>query len=107
MAAGAAAQLAAVGAQRAVGNALGRNPVAIVVPCHRVIAAGGGIGGYTGGLDIFEPALSGLFPGGFETWVVGREKVRPVKPVHLSPPARLANGSGAGKSAPPTGKGRR
>ena len=64
-------------------------------------------GAYTGGLDIFEPALSGLFPGGFETWVVGREKVRPVKPVHLSPPARLANGSGAGKSAPPTGKGRR
>ena len=37
-------------------------------------------GAYTGGLDIFEPALSGLFPGGFETWVVGREKVRPVKP---------------------------
>lgn len=40
------------GAQRAVGNALGRNPVAIVVPCHRVIASGGKLGGYTGGLDI-------------------------------------------------------
>jgi methylated-DNA-[protein]-cysteine S-methyltransferase len=39
-------------AQRAVGNALGRNPVAIVIPCHRVIASDGGIGGYTGGLDI-------------------------------------------------------
>ncbi len=38
--------------QRAVGNALGRNPVAIVIPCHRVIASNGGIGGYTGGLDI-------------------------------------------------------
>lgn len=39
-------------AQRAVGNALGKNPVAIVVPCHRVVASGGGLGGYTGGLDI-------------------------------------------------------
>ena len=40
------------GASRAVGNALGANPVAIVVPCHRVVATGGGLGGYTGGLDI-------------------------------------------------------
>jgi methylated-DNA-[protein]-cysteine S-methyltransferase len=39
-------------ARRAVGGALGKNPVAIVVPCHRVIAANGNIGGYTGGLDI-------------------------------------------------------
>jgi methylated-DNA-[protein]-cysteine S-methyltransferase len=39
-------------AQRAVGNALGRNPIPIVIPCHRVIASGGRIGGYTGGLDI-------------------------------------------------------
>lgn len=39
-------------AQRAVGNALGRNPVAIVIPCHRVVASGGRLGGYTGGLDI-------------------------------------------------------
>jgi methylated-DNA-[protein]-cysteine S-methyltransferase len=39
-------------AQRAVGSALGKNPVAIVIPCHRVVASGGGIGGYTGGLNI-------------------------------------------------------
>ena len=38
------------GAQRAVGAANGVNPVPIVVPCHRVIAANGGIGGYSGGL---------------------------------------------------------
>ena len=37
---------------RAVGNALGKNPVAIVIPCHRVVASGGKLGGYTGGLDI-------------------------------------------------------
>jgi methylated-DNA-[protein]-cysteine S-methyltransferase len=35
-----------------VGSALGKNPVAIVIPCHRVVASGGGIGGYTGGLNI-------------------------------------------------------
>jgi methylated-DNA-[protein]-cysteine S-methyltransferase len=39
-------------AQRAVGTALGKNPVAIVIPCHRVVLSGGGIGGYTGGLDV-------------------------------------------------------
>jgi methylated-DNA-[protein]-cysteine S-methyltransferase len=36
---------------RAVGLANGRNPVAIIVPCHRVIAADGSLGGYGGGLD--------------------------------------------------------
>ena len=36
---------------RAAGNALGSNPVPIVVPCHRVLHASGGLGGYTGGLD--------------------------------------------------------
>jgi methylated-DNA-[protein]-cysteine S-methyltransferase len=36
---------------RAAGTALGHNPLPIVVPCHRVLHAGGGLGGYTGGLD--------------------------------------------------------
>ena len=39
-------------ASRAVGNALGANPVCIVVPCHRVLPAGGGVGGYAGGPQI-------------------------------------------------------
>lgn len=38
-------------AYRAAGNALGTNPLPIVVPCHRVLHSGGGLGGYTGGLD--------------------------------------------------------
>jgi methylated-DNA-[protein]-cysteine S-methyltransferase len=38
-------------AMRAAGNALGRNPIPIVVPCHRVLRTGGGLGGYGGGLD--------------------------------------------------------
>ena len=38
-------------AARAAGNALAANPIPIVVPCHRVLHADGGIGGYTGGLE--------------------------------------------------------
>lgn len=38
-------------AQRAVGGANGKNPLPIVVPCHRVIAAGGGLGGYSSGVE--------------------------------------------------------
>ena len=37
---------------RAVANACGANPFPILIPCHRVVASGGKIGGYTGGLDI-------------------------------------------------------
>jgi methylated-DNA-[protein]-cysteine S-methyltransferase len=39
-----------VRASRAAGNALGSNPIPIVVPCHRVVRTGGGLGGYTGGV---------------------------------------------------------
>jgi methylated-DNA-[protein]-cysteine S-methyltransferase len=39
------------GGSRAAGNALGANPLPIVIPCHRVLRTGGGLGGYTGGLD--------------------------------------------------------
>lgn len=38
-------------ASRAVGGANGRNPISIIVPCHRVISADGSLGGYGGGLD--------------------------------------------------------
>lgn len=40
-----------LGASRLVGTVMGSNPVAIVVPCHRVIEADGGIGGFGGGLE--------------------------------------------------------
>jgi methylated-DNA-[protein]-cysteine S-methyltransferase len=52
-------------AVRAAGNALGANPMPIVVPCHRVVRTGGGLGGYTGGVERKEYLLSleGALPG--------------------------------------------
>jgi methylated-DNA-[protein]-cysteine S-methyltransferase len=41
-------------ASRAAGNALGANPIPIVVPCHRVLRTGGALGGYGGGPDVKE-----------------------------------------------------
>ncbi len=52
-----AAGLGKPGAARAVGSANGRNPIPIVVPCHRVIAAGGKLGGYGGGLTLKRQLL--------------------------------------------------
>lgn len=46
-----AAQIGAPSASRAVGLANGRNPIGIIVPCHRVIGATGSLTGYGGGLD--------------------------------------------------------
>ncbi len=60
------------GASRAVGSANGRNPIAIVVPCHRVIAADGTLGGYGGGLDRKEWLL--------ELEGTGREWVTETRP---------------------------
>src|SRR5204862_7207524 len=44
-------------AVRAAGSACATNPVPIVVPCHRVLRSGGGLGGYGGGLDRKERLL--------------------------------------------------
>ena len=61
-----AAEAGSPNAYRAAGNALGSNPVPIVVPCHRVLHGGGGLGGYTGGLDRkrFLLRLEGVLPAG-------------------------------------------
>lgn len=44
-------------AVRAAGTACGSNPIPIVVPCHRVLRSGGGLGGYGGGLPMKEALL--------------------------------------------------
>ena len=36
---------------RAVGSAVGRNPISLIIPCHRVLGADGSLGGYAGGLE--------------------------------------------------------
>lgn len=45
-------------AARAVGNAVGKNPVLIVIPCHRIIRSDGNLGGFTAGLPIKEKLLA-------------------------------------------------
>jgi len=46
-----ALQVGKPNAARAVGQALGKNPFPIIVPCHRVLAGDGGLGGFSGGLE--------------------------------------------------------
>ena len=53
-----AAFLGQPGASRAVGSANGRNPIALIIPCHRVIATGGGLGGFAFGLEMKRRLLS-------------------------------------------------
>lgn len=53
-----AREIGSPNAARAVGSATGANPVAIVVPCHRVVASGGGLGGYSAGMDAKRKLLA-------------------------------------------------
>lgn len=53
-----ASSAAVPGAARAVGTALGGNPLCVVVPCHRVLPASGGVGGYAGGPAAKEHLLA-------------------------------------------------
>jgi len=57
-----ALQVGSPGAARAVGQAMGANPLPIVIPCHRVIASGGRLGGFGGGLA-------------WKRWLLERENV--------------------------------
>lgn len=52
-----AAHIGSVGGSRAVGLANGRNPISIIVPCHRVIGADGSLTGYGGGMERKEYLL--------------------------------------------------
>ncbi len=53
-----AGELGNANASRAVGAANGKNPIAIVVPCHRVIGASGALTGFAGGLEVKEHLLT-------------------------------------------------
>lgn len=55
---GLAARVGSPGAARAVGSACANNPVPLWVPCHRVLAGGGKLGGFSGGLDVKRALLA-------------------------------------------------
>ncbi|MEO3977137.1 methylated-DNA--[protein]-cysteine S-methyltransferase [Streptomyces sp. CAU 1734] len=59
-----AARAGQPGAAQAVGAAMGSNPLPVVVPCHRVVETGGGLGGFGGGLETKRRllALEGVLP---------------------------------------------
>ena len=63
---GALAQELGGSSPRAVGSAVGRNPISIIIPCHRVVGADGGLTGYAGGLALkeFLLKLEGAWPAG-------------------------------------------
>jgi methylated-DNA-[protein]-cysteine S-methyltransferase len=61
-----ARRIGRAGSARAVGAANGRNPIAIIVPCHRVIGSRGTLVGYGGGLPLKEWLLD------HESWAIGR-----------------------------------
>lgn len=61
-------------APRAVGQACGANPFPMVVPCHRVIAAGGRLGGFGGSADQADPLkLDGAFLLDVKRWLLAHE----------------------------------
>src|SRR4029079_8094318 len=70
-------------AVRAAGNALGANPMPIVVPCHRIVRTGGALGGYTGGVQRkeFLLTLEGTLPRS------ARPRAAPRSPPRTSRPA--------------------
>ena len=82
---------------RAAGNALGSNPIPIVVPCHRVLHSGGGLGGYGGGIEKkiilleLEGVLAGDGPDAARASGSGPEPRPPV-----APRARRARSRGPG-----------
>ncbi len=53
-----AEQISKPGAARAVGQALGSNPLPIIIPCHRVLASDGKLGGFSGGVEVKRHLLS-------------------------------------------------
>ncbi|RMF12967.1 MAG: methylated-DNA--[protein]-cysteine S-methyltransferase [Candidatus Dadabacteria bacterium] len=78
-----AAEVDRPGAARAVGNAVGANPLLVLIPCHRVLAAGGQLGGFSAGLER-------------KRWLLRHERARfrdsaPSQPqaVYSSPPPEL------------------
>lgn len=79
---GLARQLGRPNAGRAVGAAVGRNPVSIVIPCHRAVGSDGSLTGFAGGLAA-------------KAWLLRHEGVHPMPNSETTPAARIASSSSA------------
>ena len=96
-----AARVGAPRALRAVGAAIGRNPVSVIVPCHRVLGSDGALTGYAGGLDrkrallALERALRRMRPRHAAELVAAGGDLGGVLPVHARRRRRVRTG-GAG-----------
>src|SRR4029079_7341332 len=75
-----AAHIGRPSAARAVGTAVGRNPISFVVPCHRVLGKSGGLCGYHWGLTRKRAIL------GWEAGMVGSEELRAIRSALPSQP---------------------
>jgi pantetheine-phosphate adenylyltransferase len=82
-----AARLGSPGGARAVGAALGRNPLPIFVPCHRVVAAGGRLGGFSAGPQWKRRLLS------HEGWTIKEDKIMRKEPGKAAPRVAVYAGS--------------
>jgi methylated-DNA-[protein]-cysteine S-methyltransferase len=93
-------------AARAAGNALGSNPIPIVVPCHRVLHTGGGLGGYGGGLDnkVLLLKLEGAIADAAETDVTA-SRFGPSPRPPVAPRARPGRSRGPGSQGRSSRKG--
>ncbi len=78
------------GASRAVGLACGANPIPLVIPCHRVLAAGGALGGFGGGVDL-------------KRWLLGLEQGQLWIPMAATPPTGEPPTGTPPTGEPPTG----
>jgi len=81
-----AALLGRPAAVRAVGAANGRNPVSIVLPCHRVVGSGGELRGFAGGLEVKQALLDlerGAQASGWSRAPTGPDELRSARPVAL------------------------
>ncbi len=91
-----ARQLGRPQAARAVGAAVGRNPISVIVPCHRVVGQDGSLTGYAGGLPRKEALLR--LEGGLEPAASAAKAACTAAFTDLQTSARRSNGSPAAKS---------
>lgn len=87
-----AASIGRGGAARAVGSANARNPVALAIPCHRIVGSNGSLTGYAGGIDR-------------KRWLLQHESAHSARPVHESPQSARTDRFKTDEQVTETGRG--